>query len=58
VGISGSIGMLAAIVSPLIAGIILDVTGSWTLIFHICTAVLVFGGIFYLFFASASEQFK
>jgi len=58
VGISGSIGMLAAIVSPLMAGIILDVTGSWTLIFHICTAVLVFGGIFYLFFASASEQFK
>jgi cyanate permease len=50
--------MLAAIISPLMAGIILDVTGSWTLIFHICSAVLVFGGIFYLFFASASEQFK
>ncbi|MGB1715864.1 MAG: MFS transporter, partial [Gammaproteobacteria bacterium] len=58
VGFAGGIGMIAAIISPLIAGIILEVTGSWILIFNICTAVLIFGGLFYLLFASASEQFK
>ena len=57
-GIAGSIGMIAAIISPLVAGFILELTGSWTLIFHICSAVLIFGGTFYLIFASATKQFK
>ena len=57
-GIAGSIGMTAAIISPLVAGFILELTGSWTLIFHICSAVLIFGGTFYLIFASATKQFK
>ena len=57
VGISGSIGMIAAIFSPIIAGIILQVTNSWTLIFNLCSAVLAFGGLSYLFLASAEKQF-
>ncbi|MDC6460032.1 MFS transporter [Gammaproteobacteria bacterium] len=57
-GIAGSIGMIAAIISPLVAGFILELTGSWSLIFHICSAVLIFGGAFYLIFASATKQFK
>ena len=57
VGISGSIGMIAAILSPIVAGTVLEITNSWTIIFYICSGVLVFGGIFYLIFASASRQF-
>ena len=57
VGISGSIGMVAAILSPIVAGAVLQVTNSWSVIFYICSGVLVFGGIFYLIFASASKQF-
>jgi MFS family permease len=56
-GISGSLGMVAAVLSPIIAGIILQATNSWTLIFHICSGFLVFGGIYYLLFASADKQF-
>jgi ACS family sodium-dependent inorganic phosphate cotransporter len=57
VGISGSIGMVAAILSPMIAGLVLEITNSWDVIFYICSAVLIFGGLFYLTFASASKQF-
>ena len=57
VGISGSIGMVAAILSPLAAGAILEVSNSWNLIFYVCAGVLIFGGTFYLLFASASKQF-
>ena len=57
VGISGSIGMIAAILSPLAAGDILEISSSWNLIFYVCAGVLIFGGTFYLLFASASKQF-
>ena len=58
VGISGSIGMIAAIFSPMVAGLVLELTNSWNLIFYICSGILVFGGLFYLKFASASKQFN
>ena len=58
VGISGSIGMIAAIFSPIVAGLVLELTSSWDVIFYICSGILVFGGVFYLKFASASRQFN
>ena len=58
VGISGSIGMIAAIFSPMVAGLILEITSSWDIIFYICSGILVFGGFFYLKFASANRQFN
>ena len=58
VGISGSIGMIAAIFSPMVAGLVLQITSSWDVIFYICSGILVFGGVFYLKFASASRQFN
>ena len=58
VGIAGSIGMIAAILAPIVAGFILEITNSWSSIFYICSFVLIFGGIFYLIFASASRQFN
>ena len=57
VGISGTIGMIAAILSPIVAGTVLQITNSWSLIFYICAGMLIFGGIFYFIFASASKQF-
>ena len=57
VGIAGSIGMLAAIMSPIAAGYILEITNSWSSIFYVCTFVLLFGGTFYLLFASVEKQF-
>ena len=56
-GIAGSIGMIAAVFSPLVVGFILENTNSWFLIFNISTIVLFFGGLFYLFFSSANKQF-
>ena len=58
VGISGSIGMIAAIFSPMVAGLVLEVTNSWDVIFYICSGILVFGGFFYLKFGSANRQFS
>ena len=57
VGIAGSIGMIAAILSPIVAGYILELTNSWSSIFNVCTIGLLFGGTFYLFFASVDKQF-
>ena len=58
VGISGSIGMIAAIFSPIVAGLVLEVTNSWDVIFYICSGILIFGGFFYLKFGSANRQFS
>ena len=58
VGISGSFGMIAAIFSPMVAGYLLEITNSWSVIFYICSVILLFGGLFYLKFASASQQFE
>ena len=58
VGISGSIGMIAAILSPIVAGYVLEITDTWNSIFYICVGILTFGGTFYLIFASAKEQFE
>ncbi len=58
VGISGSIGMIAAIFSPMVAGLVLEVTRSWDVIFYICSGILLFGGLFYLKFGSADRQFS
>ena len=58
VGISGSIGMIAAIFSPMVAGLVLEVTSSWDVIFYICSGILLFGGLFYLKFGSADRQFS
>ena len=57
VGISGSIGMIATILSPIVAGTVLQITNSWSMIFYICAGMLIFGGMFYLIFASANKQF-
>ena len=57
VGMAGSIGMIAAIFSPIAAGYVLEFSNSWNLIFYVCSGILVIGGLYYLIFASAEKQF-
>ena len=57
VGMAGSIGMIAAILSPIAAGYVLEFSNSWNLIFYVCSGILVMGGLYYLIFASAEKQF-
>jgi len=57
VGMAGSIGMIAAIFSPIVAGYVLEFSNSWNLIFYVCSGILVMGGLYYLIFASAEKQF-
>ena len=57
VGMAGSIGMIAAIFSPIVAGYALEFSNSWNLIFYLCSGILVIGGLYYLIFASAEKQF-
>ena len=56
-GISGAIGISAAIISPIITGIILDETSSYLTLYYLNCFLLIFGGLFYLIFASAEKQF-
>ena len=51
------LGNNTAILSPIVAGTVLQITNSWSIIFYICAGMLIFGGIFYLIFASANKQF-
>jgi len=40
-----------------VSGYILEVTGSWALLFQVAGAVTVFGMVFYLIFGSGEKQF-
>ena len=57
VGISGSIGMIAAVISSYVAGQILFILGSWQYLFYVSSFFLIFGGGYYLLYASTSKQF-
>ena len=58
VGIASTFGMIAGVVGNAISGYLLDVTNSWTLIFHIAATLIVIGGLIYLLFASDEKQFN
>ena len=58
VGVASTFGMIAGILGNAISGLVLEITNSWSSIFNVCTLVLLFGGMFYLIFASAKEQFE
>ena len=58
VGIASTFGMIAGVVGNAVSGYVLDVTNSWTLVFHIAASLIVIGGLIYLFFASDQKQFE
>jgi ACS family sodium-dependent inorganic phosphate cotransporter len=56
-GITNTAGTIPGIVGVYISGLILEMTGSWELVFHVTAAVTAFGMVFYLLFASGEKQF-
>ena len=57
VGIASTFGMIAGVVGNAVSGYVLDITNSWTFVFHIAASLIVIGGLIYLFFASDQKQF-
>lgn len=58
VGVASTFGMFAGVIGNAISGYLLDISGSWTLIFHIAAVLLIFGGFIYVLFASDQRQFE
>ena len=56
-GITNTAGTIPGIVGVFISGLILEITGSWALVFQVTAAVTAFGMVFYLLFASGEKQF-
>ena len=56
-GITNTAGTIPGIVGVFISGLILELTGSWALVFQVTAGVTFFGMFFYLFFASGEKQF-
>ena len=57
-GITNTAGTIPGIIGVLVSGWILDVTGSWALVFQMAAAVAAFGLVFYLVFGSGERQFE
>lgn len=56
-GITNTIGAVPGIIGVYTAGLILELTGSWTLVFQLAGVVSLFGMLFYLRYASADKLF-
>tara|TARA_B100001142_G_scaffold105834_1_gene107689 strand:- start:45 stop:842 length:798 start_codon:yes stop_codon:yes gene_type:complete len=56
-GISSTIATIPGIVGVAISGVLVDLTGSFDSVFYLSSAILLFGGTFYLTFASTMKQF-
>ncbi|WP_173205217.1 MFS transporter [Sphingopyxis sp. BSNA05] len=56
-GITNTAGTIPGIIGVLVSGWILDITGSWALVFQVAAAVAAFGLVFYLIFGSGERQF-
>jgi ACS family sodium-dependent inorganic phosphate cotransporter len=56
-GITNTIATVPGIIGVYTAGLILELTGSWAMVFQLAGAICLFGMLFYLRFASADKQF-
>ena len=52
-GITNTAGRLLRIIGVYISGLILQLTGSWMLVFYVAAGATLFGLVFYLLFAKA-----
>lgn len=57
VGIAGMLGSLSSAVAVFVSGLLLDLTGSWTLVYQTAAVIALAGMVFYLRFASATREF-
>ncbi|MFT7043799.1 MAG: MFS family permease [Candidatus Azotimanducaceae bacterium] len=56
-GITNTAGTIPGIIGVFVSGLILELTGSWALVFQVTAGVTLFGLVFYLLFASSEKQF-
>ena len=56
-GLTNTFGTIPGIIGVTVTGYILQVTGSWALVFQVAGGVTLFGLIFFLLFASGEKQF-
>lgn len=56
-GITNTAGTIPGIIGVFVSGVILEVTGSWALVFQVAGGVTLFGLIVYLLFASSEKLF-
>ena len=54
-GITNTAGTIPGILGVYISGLILQVTGSWALVFQVTAGISLFGLVFYLLFASGKK---
>ena len=57
VGIASTFGMIAGIIGNIVSGYVLEITQSWTFVFHIAATLIVIGALIYILFASDKKQF-
>ncbi len=56
-GITNTAGTIPGIIGVFVSGLILELTGSWALVFQVAAGVTLFGLVVYLLFASADKLF-
>lgn len=56
-GMTNTAGTIPGIIGVFISGMILELTGSWTLVFQVASGVTLFGLLFFLAFSSSRRLF-
>lgn len=56
-GITNTAGAIPGIIGVFVTGLILEVTGSWVIVFSVAGGVTLFGLVFYVIFSSGEKVF-
>jgi ACS family sodium-dependent inorganic phosphate cotransporter len=56
-GITNTAGAIPGIIGVFVTGLILELTGSWIIVFSLAGGVTLFGLVFYLMFSSGEKLF-
>lgn len=56
-GLSNTAATIPGIIGVYVSGLILNATGSWTLVFQVAAGIYLFGMLFYLIFASSKRLY-
>jgi ACS family sodium-dependent inorganic phosphate cotransporter len=56
-GMTNTAGTIPGIIGVFVSGLILELTGSWTLVFQVASGVTLFGLVFFLAFSSSRRLF-
>ena len=56
-GLSNTAGTIPGVIGVTFSGWLVDVTGSWSIVFVVAAVIKLFGLAFYLAFAKGTKQF-